>query len=206
MAIDPEATERMRRQYDAYAARYDRETDFYDRLMLGDARAWACGQARGRVLEVAVGTGRNLGLYPPDVSVLGVDISAGMLRRARRRRAAARVALVQGDAQALPCADGAVDTVLCTLGLSSVPDDAAAVAEMHRVLRPGGRLILVGHVASPYFPLRILQRAVERATASRAADRQTRQVAPLLRRTGFTVVYRRRDRGRIMERTVAAKL
>ncbi|MCP2255837.1 Methyltransferase domain-containing protein [Prauserella aidingensis] len=206
-----DSTARIRQDYDAYAARYDRETSVYERTMLGDGRGWACSQARGDVLEVAIGTGRNLPFYPRSARLSGIELSPAMLARARARAGdlGRDVQLVEGDAQALPFRDAAFDTVVCTLGLSSIPDDRAAVVEMHRVLRRGGHVVLLGHVASPYRPLRTWQRLLERFPAvvgvRRPADRQTRQVVPLLDAAGFTVLYRRRTRGGIVERVTAAK-
>lgn len=106
----------------------------------------------------------------------------------------------------MPFADSSFDTVICTLGLSSIPDDREAVAEMHRVLRPGGHLVLLGHVASPRRPVRAMQRLLERASARRGVqDVQTRQMAALVRDTGFTIVYRRRFRLGVIERLTAVK-
>jgi ubiquinone/menaquinone biosynthesis C-methylase UbiE len=206
---DRRAVARARRQYDAYAARYDRETGWYERIMLANGRIWACRQARGAVLEVAIGTGRNLPFYLSGIRLVGLDLSVGMLALAhhRARELAMRVDLLQGDAQAMPFANAAFDTVVCTLGLSSVSDDRAAVAEMHRVLRPGGRVVLLGHVVSPYRPIRVLQRMIERVGADhqRPADAQTRQVIPLLREAAFTVTDHHRSRGGIIQRLVATK-
>lgn len=206
---DPEAVAKARRQYDAYAADYDRETGWYERIMLGDGRAWVGRQVRGDVLEVAVGTGRNLPHYPPDTTLVGVDLSAGMLALAHRRirELSIRVELVQGDAQALPFGDDAFDTVVCTLGLSSIPDDQATVAEMHRVLRRDGQLVLLGHVASPHRTVRTLQHALEVVAANhqRPADSQTRDVLALLQEARFSIVNRHRSRAGIIERLVATK-
>jgi ubiquinone/menaquinone biosynthesis C-methylase UbiE len=112
---------------------------------------------------VAVGTGRNLAIYPADVRLTGIDLSPRMLDRARDRAAALGrdVELRVADAQDLPFADEVFDTVVCTLGLCSIPDERAAVREMHRVLRPGGRLLLLEHVRSPIRAVRIGQELVE---------------------------------------------
>lgn len=205
---DHEITARMRRAYDAYAPRYDYETSLYERAMLDDGRSWACSQARGDVLEVAVGTGRNLGCYPPGVHLTGIDLSPGMLALARTRADALEmpVDLLEGDAQALPFTSAVFDTVVCTLGLSSIPDDRTAVTQMHRVLRPGGHLVLLGHVASPHRPVRAAQHLLERLSAQRGVqDAQTRHVASLVRDAGFTIVYRRCFRLGAIERLTAAK-
>ncbi len=176
--------------------------------MLGDGRRWACAEARGRTLEVAVGTGRNLHHYPPGVHVWGVDLSPGMLALARQRAQDVEVPvhLVEGDAQALPFPGAAFDTVVCTLGLSSIPDDRAAVSEMHRVLRPGGTLVLLGHVAGPRRPVRALQRLLERLSIRRGVeDTQMRRTVGPLRESGFTVVHRRSTRFGAIERLTAVK-
>jgi ubiquinone/menaquinone biosynthesis C-methylase UbiE len=114
-----EETGRVRGIYDRHAGRYDRLIAVAERLLLADGRRWAARQARGSVLEVAVGTGRNLPHYPTGTAVTAVDVSEGMLARARQRAAAAqlRVDLRVGDAQRLPVADGSVDTVVATLAL-----------------------------------------------------------------------------------------
>lgn len=97
-------TERVRRLYDAMAPRYDRVIAVAERLLFGDGRQWACSQATGQVLEVAIGTGRNLPYYPPDVQVTGIDLSPGMLIEAQARAAKCETAveLQVGDAQHLP--------------------------------------------------------------------------------------------------------
>jgi len=209
MQHEPLAVDRARREYDSYAPLYDRETGWYERIMLGDGRTWACSQARGSVLEVAIGTGRNLPHYPPGIKAVGIDLSWEMLARARTRgtQLESGAELVQADAARLPFSDCAFDTLICTLGLSSMPDDQAAVAEMYRVLRRAGHLVMFGHVASPHRPLAALQRLTEQALAkaARPTDRQTREVASLLHRAGFAILYRHRARGGVIERVTAMK-
>ena len=149
-----ERTEQVRRMYDRASGGYDRG-ERIQRFVIGDTRPRLCGRAEGRVLEVAVGTGQNLGHYPPGVQLTGVDLSPGMLARARERAAGLglRAELVEGDAQELAFADGAFDTVLCALALCSIPDQRRALGEMRRVLRPGGLLLLVDHIEYTRWPL-----------------------------------------------------
>src|SRR5690606_15119669 len=198
---------RQRAAYDAYAERYDAETDWYARLVLGDGRRLTCARARGDVLEVAVGTGRCLPFYPGGVRLCGLDLSPGMLARARRRARAAPfpVVLVEGNAERLPFRGAAFDTVVCVLGLSGIPDDRAAVREMHRVLRPGGRLLLLGHIASGSAAVRLLQRAVQALARGRPADHQLRRTVPAVTAAGFTVVDRALSRAGVVERLTAVK-
>ena len=109
---------------------------------LGRWRRWVTDGARGRTLDVGCGTGRNLPFLPP--GSVGLDPSAEVLGRARRRAPGAR--LVQGSAEALPFRDESFDTVVSGLVLCSVPDPARALAEVRRVLRPGGSLRALEHV------------------------------------------------------------
>jgi ubiquinone/menaquinone biosynthesis C-methylase UbiE len=112
-------------------------------------RRKALAHAQGRVLEIGGGTGFNLPHYPSDVDELVVTEPApGMLERARRRAATTDlpVTVRQASAEALPFEDSSFDTVVSTLVLCSVDDVDQALAEIHRVLRPGGQLIFVEHV------------------------------------------------------------
>lgn len=158
-----DATAFVREHYDNAASRYDRRITIPERLLFADGRQWATGQARGDVLEVAVGTGRNLPHYPAGVRVTGIDLSHAMVDLARRRadQAAASVELHVGDAQRLALPDDSFDTVVATLALCSIPDDAAAMAEIARVLRPGGTLVLLEHVRSPSRLVRAVQRLLQ---------------------------------------------
>ena len=123
---------------------YDALCAFVERFGLGRWRRWLVGGAVGRVLDVGCGTGRNLPLFDTGVGVIGLDPSRDSLLAARRRAPA--VPLVQGDAQALPFRTGAFDTVVSGLVFCSVPDPARGLAEVKRVLRPGGTLRMLEHV------------------------------------------------------------
>jgi ubiquinone/menaquinone biosynthesis C-methylase UbiE len=202
-----EVTERLRSLWEQYAARYDHDTGFYDLLLLGDGRSWACSQASGEVLEVAIGTGRNLPFYPRRIQLTGIDFSPAMLALARERAAelGIDVTLLEADAQHLPFADNRFDTVVCTLALSSIPDPAAAINEMYRVLHPRGQRLVVGHVASPYRVVRAGQRRLERLSIRLAGDHQTRQPYAEIVAAGFTVDRRERLRAGVIERVRAVK-
>jgi ubiquinone/menaquinone biosynthesis C-methylase UbiE len=179
-------TDRVRRQWDRQAKHYDRLGSILERVFVGDGRDWACGLAHGRTLEVAVGTGRNLPRYGPDVTLTGIDLSPGMLAKARQRAAAtgSRADLREADAERLPLDDASFDTVVCTLALCAIPDREAAVAEMVRVLRPGGTLVLLDHV-----------------------ERRWRRGHPadLAAATGLRTAHRSRRRLGIIERYAARK-
>src|SRR6201989_1582884 len=187
--VSPDLNRRHAAYWDNRAARNDRAMNFWDGHLFGDSRPWACGRAVGDVLEVAVGTGRNLSFYPDGARLTGVDWSPAMLGIARERAAAlGRDAdLRQGDAQALDFPDESFDTVLCALGLCALPDDRRAMTEMARVLRPGGRLLLVAHVASSPSALRAGQGLYERVTIPLAGEHFRRRPLTYLRELGFEI-------------------
>jgi len=196
-------TARWQRYWDRKSSTYDKEMDYWDRRLFRDSRQWACGQASGDVLEVAVGTGLNLPFYPEDVTLTGIDLSDRMLDLARRRGRPAT--LEQADAHALPFADASFDTVVCTFGLCAIPDVDIAVTEMVRVLRPGGRLILVDHVASTSRLIRAGQWLLERVTVPLAGEHWLRRPLRQVEARGLDVERRERFARGLVERLVARK-
>lgn len=140
---------------DPVARVYDRIARFYDLYdtpmdWLGGARRRhrVLSGATGRVLEVGIGTARNAAHYPTGVRVAGIDLSAAMLDRARRRVAHSGVVdgLVLGDAQQLPYPDATFDTVTATCVFCSVADPVAGLREVRRVVKPTGQVLLLEHV------------------------------------------------------------
>jgi SAM-dependent methyltransferase len=165
----------MGKAYDAtwgrlFAAFYDRALKASEENGLGEMRRALLACARGRVIEIGAGTGVNLDLYGPDVEDLTLiepDPHMGAKLRDRLGKrpagspspgtATAPVApstlvpparLCAAPAEALPFPDDTFDTAVATLVLCTVPDPAAAIAELSRVLKPGGRLLFIEHVRS----------------------------------------------------------
>ena len=200
-------TERWHRYWDKKSRSYDREMRMWERILFGDSRSWACSQASGDVLEVAVGTGLNLYAYPPDVRLTGIDLSEEMLAiaRTRARELGREVDLRQGDAHALPFADNTFGTVVCTFGLCAIPDIDAALDEMARVLRPGGRLILVDHVASSSRIARGIQRVLEAITVPMASEHFLQRPLSKVTQRAFTIERAERFKLGIVERLVARR-
>ena len=200
-------TERVREIFDASAAQYDKGMAFNEKLFFGDGRAWACSQARGQVLEIAIGTGLNLPFYPANVEITGIEISPTMLEIARRRSQSLgrQVKLMVGDAQALPFPDQCFDTVICTIALCSIPDERKAVAEAWRVLRPGGHFVALEHVRSPNIIIRGLERLLESYMVRAQADHLLREPVETAQAAGFSIEYLKRQKLGIIERLIARK-
>ena len=207
MSVVNRDTARTRRLWDRMAGKYDRQMSWWERVLFGEGREWVCSRAQGAVLEIAVGTGRNLPIYPVGTAVAAIELSPEMLTIARERAREAGVAadLSEGDAQHLDFPDGSFDTVVCTLALCSIPDDSAAVGEAFRVLRPGGRFLLLEHVGSPNPVVRAVQWLLEQITIRLEGDNLTREPLRHLRKAGFEIETLERLKLGIVERVVARK-
>lgn len=171
---------------------------FYDRFMQraeeDSLRVWRAellSTLEGEVLDLGAGTGANVPYWPEAVEhVVATEPDAGMARRLRERaRSAGKIEVVEAPAERLPFADEAFDAVVSTLVLCTVDDLAASIAEIHRVLRPGGRLVFVEHVASDKRPLRKLgQRVLEPLWKPIAGGcHLTRRSHEAIERGGFTL-------------------
>lgn len=200
-------TKRVQRMYDKVAPRYDRLIELWERVLFSGGRRWVCDKATGDVLEIALGTGRNLPYYSHDVRLTGVELSPQMLAVARERATALGVDadLRTGDAQRLPFDDESFDTVVCTLGLCSIPDERRAVWEAWRVLRPGGRLVLLEHVRSPIRVVRVVQELLEPLFLTLQRDHLLREPADAVECARFVIDALERSKLGIVERLAARK-
>jgi ubiquinone/menaquinone biosynthesis C-methylase UbiE len=195
------------RVWEKMAPRYDRDIQFWEKVQFGGGRAWIGARAKGRILEVAVGTGRNFDFYSRGVGITGVDLSPDMLDIARRHATDLdlEVDLRVAAAEALPFDDDSFDTAVCTLSLCTIPDPAASIAEMKRVLRPGGQLLLLDHIGSSWWPIWAAQRLVEQLTIRAAGEHMTRRQLPLVEAAGFDIVETQRLKAGTVERIAARK-
>ena len=158
-------------------------------------------------MEVAVGTGLNLLHYPSDIRLTGVEWSPRMLRVAQRRAEGLgrEVDFRIGDAQRLPFPCAQFDTVVCTFGLCCIPDDRRALAEMVRVLRPDGLLLLADHVRSTVWPVLLLQAAMEAVSVPRHGEHYRRRPLPQVEALGLTIERHDRFRWGLIERLAARR-
>ncbi|WP_205752371.1 class I SAM-dependent methyltransferase [Cryptosporangium phraense] len=152
-----------------FAAIYDPFLALGERRSMGQQRAGLLAAAKGDVLEIGAGTGLNLRHYPDTVNALTVSEPDAAMRAVLQRRVAGiatpfAVTVSPAPAEALPFPDGVFDVVVSTLVLCTAGDPAASLDEVRRVLRPGGRLLLIEHVRG--------------ADGSRLARRQRRLARP----------------------------
>jgi ubiquinone/menaquinone biosynthesis C-methylase UbiE len=133
-----------------FAAGYDPLSARWEKRHGAELRRKLLAHARGRVLEIGVGTGLSIPLYPPVDELVATDPSEPMLRRARRRAAEAgrAVTFVEAPAEQLPFEDDSFDTVVSMVVLCTVADQRRALQEIRRVLRPTGQFLFSEHVRS----------------------------------------------------------
>lgn len=145
-----EQTEKVRKRYDRIAPLYD----LLERPMEREFAHWReelLREASGRVLEVGVGTGKNLMRYPEGVSVTGIDFSARMITRAQERVTRLElqnVTLLEMDAERMEFDDDSFDTVVSTCVFCSVPLPIQGLKEIRRVCKPEGKVLMLEHVRS----------------------------------------------------------
>jgi ubiquinone/menaquinone biosynthesis C-methylase UbiE len=137
------------RGHPIFAAFFDRMSRSVEKRGMGALRRELLASAEGRVVEIGAGTGLNFAHYPASVTeVIATEPDPHMLRRAREAasRAGARIRVEQTTGDAIPVENGSVDTVVATLVFCTIPDPAASLAEIRRVLKPGGRMLFLEHV------------------------------------------------------------
>ncbi|MFW9990599.1 MAG: class I SAM-dependent methyltransferase [Candidatus Odinarchaeota archaeon] len=183
--------EAVRKRYDRYSRFYDRFEGRMEQIVFQNLREQVIGSLKGNVLEIGVGTGKNLPHYHPGTEVTGIDISRGMLVKARNRLPLFRgesIELRLMDAGELAFNDGMFDTVVCTFVLCSVPAPVRAVTEMLRVLKPGGWIILLEHVLSKMPLVALGQRLLNPLTRGLLGYNIDRDTVNILRRASAVIM------------------
>ena len=173
-----------------FAAMYDRMSRSSEEAGVGEMRQRLLGDVAGDVLEVGAGTGMNLSHYDTALSSLVVtEPEPAMLRRLQRKASeeASFAEILQAPAEDLPFEDDSFDTVVSTLVLCGVDDQARSLREIHRVLRPGGRLLFVEHVRSDDPGLARLQDRISPLNRFFFGCDCNRSTLATIEATGFTV-------------------
>ena len=176
---------------------YDRVMADTEEAALGEWRRELLSQAGGKVLEVGAGTGVNLPLYPSEVARLVITEPDRHMRARLQEKGAlpARAELLADAVGELRMKDESIDTVVCTLVLCSVADPPAALRDLFRVLRPGGKLLFIEHVAADSNPGRLAwQRRIEPVWKRVAGNcHLTRNTTAEIERAGFELASVRRE-------------
>jgi SAM-dependent methyltransferase len=158
MAEEPVSAERGRRWFAAF---YDRRGRRGPSPYEDEVRSRVAGEAAGRVLEIGAGPGFNFAYYRSATSVVATEPNPELVRRAEPRARDHGIELRAAPAERLPFPDGSFDTVVATGVFCAVDDPRRALAEVHRVLRPGGELRFSDHVRAPGRARRVMQRTLD---------------------------------------------
>ncbi|MBI5389636.1 class I SAM-dependent methyltransferase [Candidatus Woesearchaeota archaeon] len=185
--MDERNDERIIRHYDRQAPLYELSEWPLEVLFFKKWRQRFLGDLRGRVLDVGIGTGKNLPYYPKDVHLTGIEPSERMLKRARRRAAkfGKNPVLVSGRAENLLFPDDTFDAVVTFCVLCSVTYPILAVKEMYRVCKKGGKIIMVEHVLSKNKLLALVEKLHNPITKGIFGFDVTRDTADNIKKAGF---------------------
>lgn len=176
-------------------SKYNRIAPIYELIDLplelfffGKWRKEALAGLSGKVLEVGVGTGRNLKYYPAGCRVIGIDKSEGMLQRAQEKaKGKKNITLYPMDAEYLEFPDNSFDYVITTFVLCTIPDPVKALREMRRVLKPSGELIALEHVHSSYPFIDCIEHLINPVLFFLLGDHAIRHTVKNIEKAGFTI-------------------
>jgi ubiquinone/menaquinone biosynthesis C-methylase UbiE len=143
-------SEKIRKRYNRASRFYDILESPMEMMALREWRTDLMKDLRGNVLEVGVGTGKNIEYYPDDINITAIDFSERMLDKAREKanKYNKKVSLLQMDAQDMKFPDNTFDTIFTTCVYCSVPDPIKGLKEMRRACKPNGKIIMIEHVRS----------------------------------------------------------
>jgi demethylmenaquinone methyltransferase/2-methoxy-6-polyprenyl-1,4-benzoquinol methylase len=193
-------------------SKYNRIAPIYELIDLPlefFSRKWrkeALSDLSGKVLEIGVGTGRNLKYYPAGCRVVGIDKSEGMLRRAQEKAEGMKnITLYPMDAEHLEFPDNSFDYVVTTFALCTIPDPVKALREMRRVLKPSGELISLEHVHSDYPFIDLIEHLISPVLFFLLGDHAIRHTVKNIEKACFTIMEAKKLAFKDVFRKIRAK-
>ena len=177
-----------REKWDRAARSYDLMNGYGQEIRWAPFKRRLFERMRGRIIFASIGTGQDIQFFPPGHDITGIDISPGMLERARPRAAAyaGRLELRQIDVHELDYPDGAFDQVFTACTFCSVPRPVDGLRMLRRVLRPGGELFMFEHTGSRYFPFNLMLNLMT-GLSRRFGPEMNRDTVANVERAGFEV-------------------
>jgi len=187
-------TKEIREKYTQFAPTYDRWEGIIEWFLIGRLRRALLREARGKVLDIGIGTGKNLTYYPKSCRITGVDYTPAMLAIARERakRLERKINFSVMDAERLKFDKGRFDTVVDTLGLCTYPNPTRALQEMKRVCKQDGQILLLEHGESSNRVIRWLQQKVKKKQLERLGCHVDRDILRLVDKAGLRVTEKKR--------------
>ena len=180
-------------KYDRFSRVYDLMETPMELMRYGKWRKEVFSGLEGRVLEVGVGTGKNIPYYPDDCEIVGIDISSKMLSHAKKRAAGKKnVSLLVMDAEHMGFVDDCFDYVITTFVLCSIPDPVSALTEMKRVCKPEGMVISLEHMRSSNRAIAFVEDLLNPITASITGVNINRETVENIRKAGLGIIEERK--------------
>jgi len=182
------------RKYDIASRFYDTAKRFMERRLFSKfrERLFKLVPPRGRILEVGIGTGKNLSFYPKGVELVGVDVSAGMLKRCQEKvkeLGLKNVQLRQMDVERLNFPDEHFDAVVSTFVFCTVPNPVRGLKEVHRVLKDGGRTYFLEHMRSEKWYLNVILGMMHACTKTLLGTSMLRKTRENIEKAGFIILH-----------------
>ncbi len=199
---------RTARKYDRFSIIYDLIELPVEKGLFSSLRKKALASVEGKVLEVGIGTGKNLPYYPPGLALTGIDFSKKMLERAERKKrdlALVKVTLLEMDVEHLGFQDESFDTVVSTFVFCTVPQPLKGLQEVHRVLKRGGLAIFLEHMKSDNLMLNIPLYMMHGFTKTLIGTSMLRETQKNIERAGFLLKEVQKVYFDIVRLIVAAK-